>query len=318
MRTFRLVLVLCSLVYSAAGTADSPGDVAGVVKVLDLAFGGISEMSGMVRSRRFDDIYWMHNDSGDTARLFAVNSEGRVQFPGYLADQYHGETMTPGTSPWPGLTVLGASNVDWEDIAIDEDNLYIADLGNNGNARRDLGVYVLPEPNPRQIAQARALKFVPVRYPSQASYPAEQWHYDSEAMFIYRGKLYFLTKHRQPGKISEWEAGTRLYRLDSMATDRVNVLRQVDMHDEVAVVTAADLSPDGRRLAVLCYTALWIFEAPRSRDRWLSGKARMTPLDLRVTGQAEAVAWRDDRTLLIGNEGSELFLVTADEVPYRN
>ncbi len=311
MRTVLFPIVVWCLACATGALADAPG----VVKLLDVKFAGISEMSGMVRSRRYEDVYWMHNDSGDSARLFAVNGAGLVQFPRYLAGDYHGEVATPGRVSWPGLTVQGASNIDWEDIAVDAENIYIADMGNNGNARRDLGIYVLPEPNPRQIAQARALKFIAVRYPTQEKFPGAQWHYDSEAMFVFRGKLYFLTKHRQPGKIGEWESGTVLYRLDTMATDRVNVLTRVDMHDEVAVVTAADLSPDGTRLAVLCYTALWIFEAPKGRDRWLSGRAYMTPLAIDFTGQAEAVAWRDNKTLLIGNEESELFLVTADEVP---
>ena len=66
----------------------------------------------------------------------------------------------PGKPPYPGVRLDGAANFDWEDIAIDGETLYVPDMGNNGNARRDLGVYVLPEPNPasdgRLLAPASA------------------------------------------------------------------------------------------------------------------------------------------------------------------
>ncbi|MEX2488260.1 MAG: hypothetical protein WD356_01895 [Pseudomonadales bacterium] len=202
-----------------------------------------------------------------------------------------------------------AANIDWEDIAVGEEMIYVAETGNNGNARRDLGVYVIPEPNPRAVARTRALKFIPFRYPEQEHFPAKQWHYDSEAMFVFDGTLYFLTKHRQPGEISAWEPGTNLYRLDTMRPDKFNTLTPVDSHQDVSLVTAADLSPDGEHLAILCYTNLWVFERPGEGDKWLSAPARMIPLQPGKTKQAEAVTWADKDTLIIGNEESELFRV---------
>lgn len=295
----------------------APGAAASelVHKEKDLAFAPIAEMSGISKSRRFDDVYWIHNDSGDSARLFAINGNGEVIFPSFLSQNYHGTDTEDGKQPWPGLAVEVAANIDWEDIAVDEEMIYVAEMGNNGNARRDLGVYVIPEPNPRAVAHTRALKFVPVRYPEQKSFPAEQWHYDVEGMFVFQEKLYFLTKHRQRGKASGWEAGTKLYRLDSMKTDEFNVLTRVDTHDQISLVTGADLSPDGEHLVVLCYTQLWVFERPVSGDAWLSAPSRMISLRLEQTKQAEAVTWRDNRTIIIGNEESELFRVDLEDMP---
>ncbi len=91
-----------------------------------------------------------------------------------------------------------------EDVAMADGVLYLADVGNNDNARRDLGVYVVNEPNPLYVTKTRATHFLPIRYPDQTEYPAKQWHFDCEAMFTYDGKLYFLTKHRQPGKALQW------------------------------------------------------------------------------------------------------------------
>ena len=102
--------------------------------------------------------------------------------------------------------------------------LYVADVGNNGNARRDLGVYVVNEPDPLAIPRMRALTYLPVRYPDQDDYPGDVWHFDCEAVFVADGVLHFLTKHRQSRQIGEGAPGTKLYRLDTHHTDAENVL----------------------------------------------------------------------------------------------
>lgn len=309
---FRPLVIVCLLQFPAL-----VADAAPVVR--EVAIVGsplVDEMSGLAKSRRFDNVYWAHNDSGDKPRLFPLTAEGRMIFPQWLAGEFYGDEPEAGKKRWPGLEIGVAANIDWEDIAVDDENLYIADMGNNGNSRRDLGIYVLREPNPRAIEQTRVMSFIPVAYPDQSSFPAERWHYDSEALFVDDGKLFVLTKHRQPGKISEWERGTVLYRLDSTRPDRINALRRVDSHDDVSVVTAADISPDGQRLAVLCYLELWVFERPARGDRWLSGKARKLPLKREETGQVEALTWRDNETLLFGNEGRrQWFEVNVEDLP---
>ena len=313
IRRLKLLLLLVFLPASVAA-AEIGASHGPIKKQLDITFAPINEMSGLVKSRRFDDVYWTHNDSGDTARLFAVNGQGKVIFPRFLAGDYHAEVVEKGKQEWPGLRVLNASNIDWEDIAIDEDFIYIADLGNNGNARRDLGVYVLYEPTPFGVEQSRTLKYLPVRYPAQTNFPAEKWHYDSEAMFTFGGKLYFLSKNRKPGKIAEFEPGTTLFRLDTEKTNEANILKEVDQHDDIFIVTAAEVSPDGNHLAILCYTQIWVFDKPSRGDKWLSTDSKMVKTTLKFTGQAEAVTWMDNQTILIGNEGREWFTLNINDM----
>jgi hypothetical protein len=271
----------------------------------------LAEVSGIARSRTYDGVYWVHNDSGDEPRVFAVRADGAVIVPPYLAGDF-AANGSPGTSngdkpAWPGITVLGASNVDWEDIALDDGTLYIADMGNNGNARRDLGVYVVPEPNPAATERVRALQFLPVRYPEQSTYPAERWHFDCEALFVDGGHLYFLTKHRRAGAITGFERGTQLYRLDTRHTDKVNLLQRVATNDALMLPTAAALSPDGSTLAVLTYQRLWLFPRPASGDDWLAGAPRVYDLPVLRTGIAEGVTWDDAQTLVIASENRTLF-----------
>ena len=73
----------------------------------------------------------MHNDSGDTARLFAVGPNGR----------------TLGR-----FTLAGVEALDWEDIAAGPGPgagrryLYVGDIGDNDRDRRTISILRLPEP----------------------------------------------------------------------------------------------------------------------------------------------------------------------------
>ena len=275
-----------------------------VERIAEVTHPALGEMSGIVASS-YPDIYWVHNDSGDTARVFAIHANGDIVVPRYISAIYPGRS----TDEWSGYAIDNAWQYDWEDIALAEGILYLADIGNNDNARRDLGVYVVNEPNPEYVSKARAVHFLPVRYPDQAEYPANLWHFDCEAVFTFAGKLYFLTKHRQPGKALSWEPGTKLYRLDSKHTDRDNVLALVDRHERVTLATGADMSPDAQHLAILTYARLWVFGRPRRGDEWLQSPARVLELDRALVKQIEAVAWESNDSLLITNENREIFRV---------
>ena len=276
-----------------AAAASLAGLAHGVERIGQLDHPALSEVSGIVKSAA-GDFYWVHNDSGDEARLFAIDAGGTPIWPPYLG--------LAAAADWQGHTIDSAWHFDWEDIALADGRLYVADVGNNGNARRDLGVYVVNEPDPSAIPKMRTLSYLPVRYPDQRAFPAAVWHFDCEAVFVADGKLYFITKHRQPGRIDAWESGAKLYRLDTAHVDRENVLTFVGRHGDVALATGADLSPDGNTLAVASYTALWLFERPADGDNWFAGGARKLDLDRDVAQQLEAIAWESATTLRLVNE----------------
>src|SRR3954471_8051797 len=80
-----------------------PTDVASAVSIgLPTQIGTISasvlpEVSGIVDGRATPNTFWVHNDSGDTARFYAINHQGTLL----------------GTFP-----LADAPSGDWEDIAI--------------------------------------------------------------------------------------------------------------------------------------------------------------------------------------------------------
>ena len=126
----------------------------------------MEELSGLAVSRTYPGIVWGHGDSGQPPVLWALDLErGELAFPPYLAKKFD-----DGAS-WPGLTLEGASNIDWEDLTTLNGWLYLGEFGNNGNARRDLGLWALPEPNPRATERQRPPSFYPFTIPNSSAFP---------------------------------------------------------------------------------------------------------------------------------------------------
>ncbi len=256
----------------------------------------LDELSGLAASRRYPGIFWGHNDSGDSSRFFALRANGSV-----VAE----------------VEVDDAANKDWEDIALWGKTLYISDLGNNDNKRRDLCVYKLSEPPPR-TAEVRAQK-IRVAYPDQTEFPPKKdaWRFDCEAIFVFQGKLHVLTKHRAAGMPFFPSDSTVLYRLDREDPKRVNTLTKLDQRRGLGGwVTAADLSPDGKTLAVLTHlpvASVWLFDLLGVGEKLLSKPVKRQVFQ--GAKQCEALCFIDNQTLLLGNEQRELCRVGIADFP---
>jgi hypothetical protein len=268
----------------------------------------ISEVSGMAKSASYENTYWVVNDNRNGTRLFAINREGKTIIPTFSRFSYYGEKEVEGKEQWPGFRVLYAENIDWESMTIDENYLYIADTGNNSNDRRDLGIFLISEIDPTASTQSAAIRFIPVHYPEQNEFPGlGERHYDSEALFLFEGNLYLITKHRDLS--GALEPGANLYRLDSNDEEKSNALTFIENHPKMMAVTGAELSPDGSRLAVISSNDLWIFDRPEQGDHWLSSSHRRYSLDTLYVGRVETIIWDNDSTLIISNEQRMLYVV---------
>ncbi len=241
----------------------------------------ISECSGIAKSKKFEDVYWVHNDSAGGSDLYAINRSGKLL------------SIIPTSIP----------NTDWEDIAADNDgNLYIGDFGNFNNTRRNLAIQSLAEPDPSSDASDVAYRSFPFAYPDQIQFPPKKRLFDCEALFWAEGNLFLLTK-------SLGDTYTRLYRFNELRENTTNTPQRIGIFDIGPQVTAADVSIDGKRLAILTTRSIWIFDRPESGWNYLDGAARFMKIE---AGQCEAICWDGPNRLIVANEGRELFSVSID------
>ncbi len=294
------------MIFRIFGVFSMLGLLLGQGKICTVTHPPIDEQSAIVKSQTYENVYWVSNDSGDEPVIFGLTSEGEIIIPDFMKRRYNDQSGRV----YPGIKILGAVLHDWESMAILDDTLVIADAGNNGNARRDLGVYLLPEPNPHSIYETRPLVWYPVRYEDQHKYPAEAWEYDCEAIFTFQGKIYFLTKHRFDQHIFKPAPSTKLYRMDTRYTNQVNVLKYINRREDLGGwVTDADIAPDGSAMVLLAQNPLastiWYFPRPKRGDDFLAQSPRM--FNLLKANQAEGICFKDAHTLIVTNEQREWF-----------
>ena len=226
----------------------------------------------------------LHNDGGNPAELHVWDAQTRL---------------------WQLNPVAGIPNTDWEDLSPAEPGyLLLGDIGNNRQARRDL--YLAKIPLPQNWPQGDSLRpqaLYPFYYPEQEAFPPQgkaQQNFDAEALFYAQGRAYILTKNRSKKPYTGW---TYLYGLDldspgiKRPAQRLDSLQLPGRFWPFAALTAATLSPDGQTLALLSARRLYLL-----RD-WHKGLAQASRRVYRLRlRQYEALAFLDDKTLILGNE----------------
>lgn len=172
----------------------------------------IPETSGLAVSRRSPGLLWSHNDSGNAAVLFALDSGGALR----------------------GRVRVPVSTRDWEDISAARcpqgDCLYIADIGDNGRDRRQIRIYRVPEPAPGDAETAPPEVFT-------ATYV--DGPHNAEALFVVDADLFIVTKDR---------AGF-LYRA-TLPPSGSRLIFQRAGQLGIAMVTDAETSRDGTSIVV--------------------------------------------------------------------
>lgn len=248
----------------------------------------IDEISGLAASRRHPGLYWAHNDSGGGDALHLVDGRGRRQ----------ATVATPG-----------ARNVDWEDIAsfpLDgRDYLLVADTGDNGGIRQSLVLHVFEEPTDlsRPATLAWSLR---LRWPDGPR--------DCEAVAVdaARGEVLLISKKRVPAELFRVKLRDTG---EEQVAELVGTLPGIEQPDDTdlsrspiygryrAQITGADLSPNGRVLAVLNYRSIHFLVRGADGD-WAPALAGKLPhLTLPWLPQAEAIAFSlDGRSLTVASE----------------
>ena len=254
----------------------------------------LRESSGVVVSRTQPGVLWSHNDSGDGPNLYAIDITGRL-----LAR----------------FTITNAMARDWEDIssgpcpanvaaaqpARPSGCLYIADIGDNTEVRREVTIYIVDEPRVEgsgssPAVTARSFNF---RY---AEGPI-----DAEAIAVRpNGDITIVSKGRK-GKIDFFvlpaDTVTRALASGETVTARYNGNTGIPPEDRTGrLATSAAVSPDGMTLAVRTYYEIYFYglvnERGESRWRDLGRPCALGDAE----PQGEAIDFLDENTLLLTSE----------------
>ena len=116
------------------------------------------------------------NDGGNEPLIYLLDLKGKVQSV---------------------VKVENAQNRDWEDVTVDDEYLYIGDIGNNVNNRRDLVIYKVKIADiiAKKTVKAEKINF---NYAEQTAFPPDKGdkHFDAEALALCNDTLYLFTKDR--------------------------------------------------------------------------------------------------------------------------
>lgn len=279
----------------ASTTTAAPGAPAGSIyeavcngevespETVRVRVGPLVEASGLAVSRTQPGVLWAHNDSGDTARVFAFGEDGRKL----------------GT-----FTLDGAEAVDWEDMALgpavddagdpvdDADALYLADIGDNDGVRDSVTVYRVPEP---EVTAGQDPVKETVGDVDQFTFTYPDGPRDAEALFVDRtdGMFYVIEKRLAGGPVGIYRGSLRDWDADATALptlERVGTFRPGP--STFASVTGADLSADGSVLAVRTYGSVRLFPRGDGDEMAdvLAGEPCTGPVPVEAQGEAVAVA----------------------------
>ena len=242
----------------------------------------IAESSGIVASATRDDVFFTHNDSGDTARFFAVDRYG----------------CTIGVFTAPGVTAT-----DWEDIARGPGNsLWIGDIGDNNAVRNEIVVHRFDAPAVGALTDGGGCPPAIEQMVAPASYRLrfEDGPHDAETLLVdpSTAQVFIITK--------SFTAGALYAAPNPLNAGDVNVLRKVADVATPAFATGGDISSNGQEVAVRNYSGIDIRTIPNGNlAAAFAPGAPVQHLDAPDTGkQGEGLGFtRTGRNLLTSSEG---------------
>lgn len=224
---------------SAKLVKSTPGTIQG---------GTLTEISGAAASRTQSGVYWVHNDSGDSARFFAINLAGQ----------------TLGTFNLTGTNIKAQ---DYEDMAIGpgpiagQDYIYLADIG-SARSGAAVQIYRVKEPigSIGGATQSVSADRIDLNYPDGGT--------DAEAFFVdpRDGAWYIIQKkdmvlpyvYKIAGQqLAAGSTGTLAKTSSTFAFTPGNA----NEGGTYQKITSADMSPDGNTILVRTYSGAYLYDS---------------------------------------------------------
>lgn len=224
----------------------------------------ITEISGIVPYSYAKGHFWVHNDSGDGAFIYLIDSTASLQAK---------------------VEINGIKAIDVEDIAkfeiAGENYLLIADMGDNLRKRDTLSLYVIKEPklasnSPDQTLKVNVVQHIKFKYADKKR--------DAEALFVdpLYNKVYIISKR-------DFESTVFSFPLD-LSKNAVHTLSPL-LAMPFTFATSADISKDGRHIVIKNLTNVYLWE--RKTDESILQTLKKLPIKIPyiIEPQGEAICF---------------------------
>lgn len=242
--------------------------------------GIINEASGIAMSILNKESLWTHNDSGDSARLFLIDTLAQHR-------------MT--------CTIKGAFNRDWEDIATAKDpsdnknKIFIGDIGDNFSVHKYSTIYIIEEP------LFITTKNVTIDLHSKITFKYQDGPRDAETLMVdpTSGDIFIISKR---------EANVNLYLIpypynltDTLVAEKILTLPYTQ-------IVAGDISFDGKEILLKNYQYVWYWS--RKNGMSVLDALSRKPFETSYVQepQGEAVCWSRD---------AKAFYTISEESPFK-
>ncbi|WP_133583472.1 hypothetical protein [Sphingobacterium yanglingense] len=225
----------------------------------------LTEVSGIVSSYANNSLFWVHNDSGDKANIYLIDS---------LAD-------LKATVHLEGINVVDAEDI--ASLMIDGvPHLLLADMGNNLRNRDTLSLFLFKEP---VLDKLNASYTVARKDILEIRYRYQDKRRDAEALFVdpLDNMVYIISKR---------DFRSTLFRLSISDRARSTVQELFPlMQLPLTFVTAADIRQDGRYIAVKNLTSIFIWKRDENQDIISALKRPYVQVPYEIEPQGEAICF---------------------------
>ena len=238
----------------------------------------VNETSGLIW---FANGVWTHNDSGGEAAIYKLDSEtGTIIQTVFIAN---------------------GQNIDIEDIAQDDEYIYVGDFGNNYGTREDLIIYKLKKSEISEEPELSVIaEFITFKYLDQNNFNKKNRtnNFDCEAVISRGDYLYLFTKN--------WvNQETKCYKLPKEAGNyELDVFQQFNIR---GLITGADFNLAKQNLILLGYEnfipfawLIWDFKD----DYFFGGNKKRVDFPYIQGAQTEGICFQNSEDILISCEAS--------------
>ena len=258
------------------GTFNAIAQITNVEVKFDLPI-TINESSGAIF---FNNRLITHNDSGNENKLYELDTiSGLV-------------TRT--------VTIVNATNVDWEDMTHDQSYIYIGDIGNNNGTRTDLKIYKINKSDYLNSDDVSA-EIINFSYSDQTDFSSNpnSTEWDAEALLSFdTNYLLLFTKNWINGttKVYPIPKSSGTYAVNSLTTTLPNA----------GLITGATYNPITNKVYIIGYTLIlqafvWICENFTDYDVFSGTNTQISLTSLGME-QAEGITYVNANRYFITSE----------------